>query len=208
MEYLGYLLEHPGSSAARIAAAFSVEHETVRTTISYLRKWLGSDTDGTPYLPDAYTGGYTLDGRVTSDWNRLQLLIGKGINTAPTANLRQALELVRGRPFADAADQDWAWDTLRTDIQSAIADLAHELTIRSLDRNDVRTARWAAAQGLLVDPAAELLLADRVRTEHQAGDTDEVDRLIRRITSHARQQGTDLLDDTVDILQQAVQGRR
>ena len=39
-------------------------------------------------------------------------------------------------------------------------------------------------------------------------DTDEVDRLIARITNHARQQGTDLLDDTVDVLQQAVQGRR
>lgn len=208
MEYLGYLLEHPGSSAARIAAAFSVEHETVRTTISYLRKWLGSDSDGTPYLPDAYTGGYLLDGRVTSDWARLQLLIGTGVNSAPTANLRQALELVRGRPFADAADQDWAWDTLRTDIQSVIADLAHELTTRSLDRNDLRTARWAAARGLLVDPAAELLLTDRVRTEQQAGDVDEVDRLITRITNHARQQGTDLLDETVDVLQHAVQGRR
>lgn len=208
MEYLGYLLEHPGSSAARIAAAFSVEHETVRTTISYLRKWLGSDPEGTPYLPDAYTGGYALDGRVTSDWARLQLLIGTGVNTTPTANLRQALELVRDRPFADAADQDWAWDTLRTDIQSVIADIAHELTTRSLDKNDLRTARWAASRGLLVDPAAELLLADRVRTETKAGDGDEVDRLITRITSHARRQGTDLLDDTVNVLQQAVQGRR
>ncbi|MFT3876378.1 MAG: hypothetical protein QM708_08160 [Propioniciclava sp.] len=74
-------------------------------------------------------------------------------------------------------------------------------------RGDLDTARWAANHALLAAPEDELLLAERIRTEHAAGRLDEVQRLVRHVTRTARVLGVDLLPDTVDLCQEVIEGR-
>ena len=80
------------------------------------------------------------------------------------------------------------------------------LTERALARRDFDLARWAAARALTVAPADELLMAARIRTEHLAGATTEVNRLVNQVTQQARQLGVDLLPETVELCQQVIEG--
>ncbi len=208
LEYCGWLLEHPGATAQAMASALVVAEGTRRSNMSRLRTWLGSDADGTPYLPDAYSGKIRLQDAVSSDWQRLQILTAPGIDRSSTAALRAALELVRGAPLADAAPGQWYWaEELRTDMISAVRDLGVELANRALDDHDIDLARWAASRALAAAPGDELLMVVRIRTEHRAGHRSEVERLTLHIAAQARQLGVDLAPETVTVLQQVLEGR-
>lgn len=204
MELMMWVLTHPRSSSATAADALFVARSTIKSVARYLRVWLGNhpDTDS-PYLPDGTTG-YALHADATSDWHQLQRLIAGGANTTETTNLVQALALVRGAPFTGSTGWE-AFEGLRSTIPSTIADIAHTLTERALEENNIDMARWATAQGLTADPGSELLLADRARTEHAAGNTVEVDRLARVITQQARDLGCDLTESTADTLRAIAQ---
>jgi hypothetical protein len=186
LEYCGWLLENPGATAQAMASALVVAEGTRRSNMSRLRTWLGSDSDGRPYLPDAYTGRIVLHPSVSSDWQRLQILTAAGVNKASTGGLRAALELVRGAPLADAAPGQWHWaEELRTDMISAIRDLGVELSSRALVDRDIDLARWAASRALAAAPGDELLMAARIRTEHLAGNTAETERLTLQVASQS-----------------------
>lgn len=92
-------------------------------------------------------------------------------------------------------------------MASMIRDAGLQLGRRALERRDIETARWAAAKGLLAVPEDELLLGLRLKTEHLAGNDVETDRLVLHITRQARQLGVDLLDETVALLQETVEGQ-
>jgi hypothetical protein len=47
----------------------------------------------------------------------------------------------------------------------------------------------------------------RIRTEHQAGNHAETERLALQLAGHARQLGVDLDPDTVRVLQQVMEGQ-
>ncbi|MGI8459414.1 MAG: LysM peptidoglycan-binding domain-containing protein [Propionibacteriaceae bacterium] len=208
LEYCAWLLEHPGSTAPAMASALAVAEGTRRSNVSRLRSWLGEDDAGEPYLPDAYSGRIFLDPAVSSDWQRLQILTAPGINRTSTESLLTALELVRGAPLADAAPGQWHWaEELRTDMASAVRDLGIELTERALADHDLDLARWAASRALAAAPEDEQLLCARIRTEHQAGHTAEVERLALRVAGQARALAIDLDPDTVILLQQVLEGR-
>ncbi|MCC6497192.1 MAG: LysM peptidoglycan-binding domain-containing protein [Propionibacteriaceae bacterium] len=208
VELCAWLLEHPGSTATAMAAALAVAEGTRRSNLSRLRTWLGDDNDGQPYLPDAYSGRILLHAAVTSDWQRLQLLLSPGIDRVGDSTLIAALELVRGAPLADAAPGQWHWaEELRTDISSALRDVGVTLTDHALARGDIDLARWAAARALVVAPEDELLLCARIRTEHRAGNRVDVERLVNQVTRQARMLGVDLLPETVELCQQVVEGR-
>ncbi len=208
VELCAWLLEHPGSTATAMAAALAVAEGTRRSNLSRLRTWLGDDHDGQPYLPDAYSGRILLHPAVTSDWQRLQLLLSPGIDRVGDSTLIAALELVRGAPLADAAPGQWHWaEELRTDISSALRDVGVTLTEHALARGDIDLARWAAARALVVAPEDELLLCARIRTEHRAGNRVDVERLVNQVTRQARMLGVDLLPETVELCQQVVEGR-
>lgn len=208
LEYCGWLLENPGKTAQAMASALVVAEGTRRSNMSRLRTWLGDSPKGEPYLPDAYSGHIALHSAVSSDWQRLQILTVSGVNRTSTTALRAALELVRGAPLADAAPGQWHWaEELRTDMISAVRDLGVELADRALEANDVDLARWAAARALVAAPGDELLMAARIRTEHQAGNPAETERLTLQLAAHARSLGVDLDSDTVVLLQQVMEGR-
>jgi hypothetical protein len=208
LEYCGWLLEHPGATAHEMASALVVAEGTRRSNMSRLRTWLGTAADGSAYLPDAYSGRISLHSAVSSDWQRLQIFTAGGVNRARTGALRAALELVRGAPLADAAPGQWYWaEELRTDMISAIRDVGVELADRALADHDLELARWAAARALAAAPGDELLLVARIRTEHQAGNRADVERLALQLAAQARQLGVDLAAETVTLLQVVLEGR-
>lgn len=208
LEYCGWLLEHPGTTAQAMAAALVVAEGTRRSNMSRLRGWLGSDVEGQPYLPDAYTGRIVLHPSVSSDWQRLQILTAAGVNRTSTGGLRAALQLVRGAPLADAAPGQWHWaEALRTDMISVVRDIGVEVSARALADHDIDLARWAASRALVAAPGDELLVAARIRTEHQAGNVAETERLTLQLAAQARLLGVDLDPDTVVLLQEVMEGR-
>ena len=206
IEYCAWLLEHPAATATAMASALVVAEGTRRSNMSRLRSWLGEGEDG-PYLPDAYSGRISLHDSVSSDWHHLQLLVGRGVDRAGDGALVAALELVRGAPLADAAPGQWIWaEELRTDIASVIRDIGVELSGRALTAGNPDLARWAAARALVAAPSDELLLGQRIRTEHAAGNRREVDRLAMQLATQSRRLGVDLADETVELLQFVVEG--
>lgn len=208
VEYCAWIHLHPGRTATGMASSLLVAEGTRRSNMSRLRAWLGVDDDGEPYLPDAYSGRIALHRAVTSDWERLGLLIAGGVNTASTPALRAALELVRGAPLADAAPGQWHWaEELRCDMISTIRDIGAVLTERALDRGDITLARWAASRALTASPEDETLMGLRILTEHRAGNHPEVERLVLHLTRSARAIGVDLADETVTLLQEVMEGR-
>ena len=209
VELCGWLLEHPGCTANEMASGLAIAESTRRSNLSRLRAWLGDDPDGDPYLPDAYSGRISLHPAVTSDWQQLQILLGPGITRVADGTLIAALQAVRGAPLADAAPGQWYWaEELRTEITAVLRDVGVVLTERALRANDLDLARWAASRALVVAPEDELLVAARLRTEHQAGNRADVERLVNQLTRQARILGVDLLPETVALCQQAVEGRR
>lgn len=208
LEYCAWLLEHPGTSPMEMGTALMVAEGTRRSNMSRLRHWLGADEVDQPYLPDAYGGRIFLHPAVSSDWQRLQILTSRGVNRASTSGLEAALQLVRGTPMADAAPGQWHWaEGLRTDMLSAIRDIGVELAERALAESDLDLARWAASRALIVAPGDELLLVARIKTEHRAGNDPEVERLTLQLAAHARALEVDLRPETVDVLQEMVEGR-
>jgi LysM repeat protein len=208
LEYCAWLLENPRTTAMAMTAALAVAEGTRRSNMSRLRAWLGTDSQGEAYLPDAYTGRIALHPAVSSDWQRFQILASPAINRSSTAALRSALGLVRGAPLADAAPGQWHWaEELRTDMISAIRDCGVELTNRALDDHDLDLARWAASRALAAAPGDELLMAARIRTEHQAGNTAETERLTLQVAAQARSLGVDLDPETVILLQEVMEGQ-
>lgn len=208
IEVCAWLAEHPGSNATQMAAGLLIAEGTRRSNLSRLRAWLGSDPDGEPYLPDAYSGRISLHPAITSDWHQLQILLKPGITRVSDQALISALELVRGAPLADAAPTQWHWaEELRISISSALRDVGVVLTDRALAINDLDLARWAASRALVVAPDDELLLCARLRTEHQAGNLAETERLVNHLTHQARLLDVDLLPETVELCQHVVEGR-
>ena len=208
LEYCAWILEHPGTTAQAMGAALAVAEGTRRSNVSRLRSWLGADDGDQPYLPDAYSGRIVLHPAVSSDWQRLQILTGRGVNRTSSSGLEAALQLVRGAPLADAAPGQWHWaEGLRTDMISVIRDIGVELTDRALADSDVELARWAAARALAAAPGDELLIVARIKTEHRAGNDPEVERLTLQLAAHARSLEVDLRPETVDVLQQMMEGR-
>lgn len=207
-EYCAWLLEHPGLTASAMANSLIVAEATRRSNMSRLRTWLGRTPTGAMYLPDAYSGRIFLDPAVSSDWHRLQILIGPGINRVGDETLVAALRLVRGAPLADAAPGQWHWaESLRTDISSTIRDIGVVLSERAIEAGQVDVARWATARALLAAPEDEALLRARISAENRAGNRAEVERLALRLTRHARTLGVDLDDETVFLLQEVMEGR-
>lgn len=207
-EYCAWLLQNPRSTATRMGAELVVAETTRRSNMSRLRSWLGSDAAGKPYLPEAYSGRIELHPEVESDWQRVQVLTAPGLNRLAPETLVKVLEFVRGAPLADAAPGQWRWaEELRTDISSLIRDAGVLLTRWALDHQNVDVARWAAARALLAAPEDELLLVERINTEVLAGNTAEVQRLVRWVTGQARVLGVDLAPETVAACQRAMEGR-
>src|SRR5207244_3899993 len=92
-----------------------VSDGTFRSALSRSRRSLGRDRDGRDHLSTVEEGRYRLGPAVACDWVRFRALVTKARGVAePMAAMgyyRDALELVRGTPFAEVMPNSfgWAW---------------------------------------------------------------------------------------------------
>jgi hypothetical protein len=106
------------------------------------------------------------------------------------ADLRAALNLVRGVPLAGRPDKGvyrrpYTWigdsDIAPDRITATIAGIAHQLAQHHLALGDPATAIWAVDRAWLADPhrGYDDLWHDRMHAEHQAGNTITLEHLVR-----------------------------
>jgi hypothetical protein len=178
LEYLAWLLEHPGATAATMARGLCVAEGTRRSNLSRLRAWLGPAADGRPHLPAAYSGQLHLHPGVASDWRHCQLLLQPWGGPGWTGRLVAALGLVRGRPLADVGRGQWTWaEPLRAAMADTLRPAALELSHRALALDDIAAARWAVDRGRAALPEDEALRRQSRRVDRRGGDRLPVNRL-------------------------------
>ena len=105
-------------------------------------------------------------------------------DAAAMAALRDALELVRGRPFeasSSGKDEGFLWahgDGLLYEMAAGVVDAAHRLVELCLQGGDLDGARWAAGRGMAASPGNEVLCRDRMRIAAAAGSPAGVDAVM------------------------------
>ena len=207
LEYCAWLLCHPGARSVQMADALMIAEPTRRSNVSRLRRWLGTDDAGRPYLPEGYDGSLRLADTVTSDWERLELLVSGGVSTATLANLVSALDLVRGAPLADAAPGQWHWaEEWRIDMIQMVRDIGVEVARRAMEIRDVELASRALARATVACPEDEVLLVARIKLADELDDRGEVERLVYVLSRQARRLGVDLSEETITVLQEVMEG--
>ncbi|MEU9014636.1 hypothetical protein AB0D12_33745 [Streptomyces sp. NPDC048479] len=159
---------------------------TLNARMQGLRRSLGSDPAGNPYVPRRRSGEdpYRLSLGVRCDWTRFLQLVERALPLGPAGltDLEKALTLVRGRPFG-GTPLPWA-EPYRQEMITRIIDVAHTVaTYRTPagPHHDLSAARQAVATGLDVDDTAELLYRDWLRIEHAAGNRQGLHTAITRV---------------------------
>ncbi|MGH9154416.1 MAG: hypothetical protein ACRD1K_00845 [Acidimicrobiales bacterium] len=165
--------------------AGEVADSTFRAEVSRVRNALGKDREGRWYLPSSTQEGYVVEMR--SDWTVFKSLVAaahRKTSTEQIGLLREALELVRDRPFVDVPEQSygWAWsEGLVSEIEIAVAEAAETLAELALADGELELSRWAARQGLLVIPSREDLHQAWMRAAAAAENWDDLDQAGRSV---------------------------
>jgi hypothetical protein len=116
--------------------------------------------------------------------------------------LRDALSLVRGRPFEATSGYEWAYAELHVaHAERVIGDAAHRLADLALASGDWRDALWATEQALRVCSTSEVLYQDRMRASFAGGDLSGVDAAMRDLLAALGANGPEgvLHPDTVEL---------
>lgn len=213
IELAAWLVLHPNLDHHAVDEAMWPGRDTARkyrnATVSRLRTWLGTDEDGTPFFPPIATTSdarYTLAPTVDSDWHHFQRLTAAAVQSPgpqAAAQLRAALELVRGRPFSGVNSRRYAWaEHQAQDMISAIVDAAADLAEHCLAQGDPRGALWAATKGLDAAPEMENLYRILFRTYAALGDYDALERAAEKLDTLNMELGVDMEESTAEILAQ------
>ncbi|MGW7006556.1 BTAD domain-containing putative transcriptional regulator [Streptomyces sp. NPDC054933] len=210
-EIAAWIALHPGLDHRALDEAIWPGREVSRQTrnpwISRLRSWLGAAEGGTQHFPPIATTAdarYRFADTVTTDWVQFQELVRSGLNSADPSGdhaLRQALELVRGRPFAATQPRRYIWaEPLVQDMIAAIVDAAAALAERRLVAGDPRGAVWAAAKGLDAAPETEGLYRLLFQAYHAIGDHEALERAALRLDELNDALGSDMEEETAALL--------
>lgn len=206
------LQETPGTLTSVHEALWpkvKVQSARLNQYVSRARGWLGANNDGELYLPKVGTSGYRLHPDVRSDWSIWRELVGDDPTKADTADLIQAMHLVKGRPFSGVSTRYYKWVSeggYQNDMLYAIVDAAHELATRSLRAGDARTARLAARVGCLVMPENEISWRNAMKAEHLAGSMDGFERIVQ-LHEATLDDGDEPEDETQELIT-AIRNRR
>ncbi|MFE2700832.1 hypothetical protein ACFXI6_17990 [Streptomyces mirabilis] len=159
---------------------------TLNARLQGLRRSLGSDPAGNPYVPRRSSGDdpYRLSPSVRCDWTRFLQLVERALPLGPAGltDLEKALTLVRGRPFG-GRPLPWA-EPYQQEMITRIIDVTHTVaTYRTPagPHHDLSAARQAVATGLDVDDTAELLYRDWMRIETAARNRQGLHTAITRV---------------------------
>jgi hypothetical protein len=186
-----FLAHQRQASSDRLREYFwptSTSRSTFDNAMAIVRRVLGTDADGEPRLSyDRRTGRYRVSPEVGCDWDRATRLMAGAAEAADSSTtmafLCAALELVQGRPGADAPARHYSW--LRDDheiyvpMETALVDAAYFLGEIAVNAGRAQLARWAASQGLQVVPGQEALHRIQMRAASMIGDRQGVDSAYR-----------------------------
>ncbi|MEU9395814.1 hypothetical protein AB0D86_38165 [Streptomyces sp. NPDC048324] len=184
---------------------------TLNARLQGLRRSLGNDPAGNPYVPRRSSGEdpYQLAPGVRCDWSRFLQLVERALPLGPSGltDLEKALTLVRGRPFGGKA-LPWA-EPYQQEMVTRIIDVAHTVaTYRTPagPHHDLSAARQAVATGLDVDDTAELLYRDWLRIEYAAGNRQGLHMAISRVQQVNRALDCSLEMETTQLINELLNG--
>jgi DNA-binding SARP family transcriptional activator len=149
--------------------------DAVRQIIMRTRRRLGRASDGRELILHAGNGQYLLHPEASLDWSRFRELTRSG----RAGDLRAALALVRGQPFAGSYFW-WIDIPLIETVRAEIVDVAETLAEFELVADAPRAAARAARAGLAAEPSAEQLWRVVMRAEHAGGNQAGVSEAWRR----------------------------
>jgi hypothetical protein len=184
---------------------------TLNARMQGLRRSLGNDPAGDPYVPRRKTGEspYRLSPGVRCDWTRFLQLVERALPLGPAGltDLERALTLVRGRPFG-GRPLPWA-EPHQQEMITRIVDVAHAVATHRTPpgpHHDLSAARQAVATGLDVDDTAELLYRDWLRIEHAAGNRQGLHTAITRLQQVNRSLDCSLETETETLIRELLNG--
>ena len=143
--------------------------DSVRQLITRTRRRLGLAADGRECIIHLGSGIYALHESVRLDWADFSALARRGRAGRAAADLRAALDLVRGEPFAGCYYW-WIDIALVETMRAEIVDAADLLAQLELADGDPSASARAARKGLSAETAAEQLWRALMRAEHEAGN--------------------------------------
>ncbi|MFE6894811.1 LysM peptidoglycan-binding domain-containing protein [Streptomyces sp. NPDC057694] len=162
-----------------------VENNTRNARVREVRRWLGDEHY--PKLNEQPDRRHRLIG-VGCDWWQFQDLAGRAAHAddeGAVRLLRDALALVKGRPFTGIPPRRYAWAQILTEeMISAVADAADDLATRCLKSRDPRSALWAAGRGLDAGREREVLWRHRFEALAALGAHDELEQAIQQLTQY------------------------
>jgi len=181
--------------------------DSLRQLIVRTRRQLGRASDGKEWIEHLGAGQYALHPEANFDWADFEELSERGIGDRDLACLRQALTLIRGKPFTGC--YHWWLDLAFTEtVRAQIVDAAELLAELELAAGDPSASARAARTGLAGDVSAEQLWRALMRAEHAAGNLAGV----REAWSRCLDAMTDIAadgephPDTAALYQQLISG--
>lgn len=211
LTYLALRRRH-GATPDEVADAFNLKPPKVRGYVKVVRDWLGTNpATGTKHLPDATDAPatkrsgvnvYQVDDGLLIDADLFRRLWSRGQSRGPAGihDLRQALDLVAGRPFDQLRKGAWSWllEGDRTDLhmQAAVADVAHLVATHGLTTGDLDLARYAVEKAMLAAPDEDTTQFNRAALAAAEGFPEEAERILREEVCNRSDNGHAPLDLT------------
>ncbi|GAB2717434.1 LysM peptidoglycan-binding domain-containing protein [Kitasatospora kifunensis] len=200
-EVAAWIALHPNGLTTDLTLDFSPGDPTATASngqVGALRRWLGTSEDGAPRVTMDIGDGLNLHD-VTVDWHHFLALTQRGTPQA----LAVALDLVKGRPFADTPPRRYTWaEAYRQQMIAAIVDTAAQVAEHRLAAEDPRGALAAAETGIRAEPAAEELYRLAIRAAHQVGDRTTIEHYADRLDTVLEQiGGAEMQPETAQLLQ-------
>ncbi|MFD8228527.1 hypothetical protein ACFV16_30760 [Streptomyces massasporeus] len=198
---------------------------TLNARLYGLRRALGNDPNGQPYVPRRHTADtpYHLAPTVCCDWTHFLNLTPHPPHHPPAElkdpqhpqelqephelehlkDLERALMLVRGKPFG-GKPLPWA-EPLAQEMTTRIIDVAHSIATHRTAQgphHHLAKARQAIATALDIDDTAEVLYRDWLRLEAAAGNRSGLHTVISRLQHLTHTLGAPLQPETEQLINQ------
>ncbi len=190
LDLVVYLALHPGGVPTDVwTEALWPERQrapaTLCSTASAARRALGSSTAGEDHLPRR-RGRLQLGPGVTTDWQQLRGLSGRPEAVA----WREALQLVRGRPFEGLRSPDWVvLEGTAALVAEAVVELAVRVAELELRAGNPAGAVAAARRGLPASPFDERLFRILLRAADAAGNRAGLDAVMAELWHRVADEG-------------------
>ncbi|PWJ02564.1 hypothetical protein DKG34_37805 [Streptomyces sp. NWU49] len=201
----------PGRSADEVCADMDPANpwtlSTLNARLHGLRRALGDDPTGQPYVPRRTSADtpYHLSPHIRCDWTRFLHLTQTAQNLGPDGlpELEEALALVRGTPFGPRC-LPWA-EPYQQEMITRIVETAHTVATHRTPtgpHHDLSAAREAVATALDVDDTAEILYRDWMKIEAAASNRPGLHTVISRLQQVTRALNCPLEPETEHLVGQ------